>query len=31
VRALRAYLDQFWNTSLAAYKEVVEQPAQEVP
>jgi len=30
VRALRAYLDQFWNTSLAAYKEVVEQPAQEV-
>ena len=30
VRALRAYLDQFWSTSLAAYKEVVEQPTQEV-
>jgi DNA-binding transcriptional ArsR family regulator len=30
VRALRAYLDQFWHTSLAAYKEVVEQPAEEV-
>ena len=30
VRALRAYLDQFWSKSLAAYKEVVEQPTQEV-
>ena len=27
---LRAYLDQFWSKSLAAYKEVVEQPTQEV-
>jgi DNA-binding transcriptional ArsR family regulator len=24
VEALRAYLDQFWNRALAAYKEVVE-------
>ena len=30
VGALRAYLDQFWNQSLAAYKEAVEQPAKEV-
>ena len=30
VGALRAYLDQFWSKSLAAYKEVVEQPTQEV-
>jgi DNA-binding transcriptional ArsR family regulator len=28
--ALRAYLDQFWSTALAAYKATVEQPAQEV-
>ena len=26
---LRADLDRFWNQSLAAYKAVVEQPAQE--
>src|SRR5207248_11268992 len=25
VGALRAYLDQFWNRALAAYKEAVEQ------
>jgi len=30
VGALRAYLDQFWNQSLAAYKEAVEQPTKEV-
>ena len=30
VSALRAYLDQFWSKSLAAYKEVVEQPTKEV-
>ena len=30
VGALRAYLDQFWNQSLAAYKEAVEQPTEEV-
>jgi DNA-binding transcriptional ArsR family regulator len=29
VAALRAYLDQFWSTALAAYKEAVEQPAEE--
>jgi DNA-binding transcriptional ArsR family regulator len=29
VGALRAYLDQFWSTALAAYKEAVEQPAEE--
>ena len=29
-RALRAYLDQFWSKSLAAYKEAVEQPTEEV-
>jgi DNA-binding transcriptional ArsR family regulator len=27
--ALRAYLDQFWNNSLAAYKVVVEQRGEE--
>ena len=27
--ALRAYLDQFWSRSLAAYKEAVEQPTEE--
>ena len=31
VSALRAYLDQFWSKSLAAYKEFVEQPTKEVP
>ena len=30
VGALRAYLDQFWSKSLAAYKEAVEQPTKEV-
>jgi DNA-binding transcriptional ArsR family regulator len=30
VGALRAYLDQFWNQSLAAYKTAVEQPTKEV-
>jgi DNA-binding transcriptional ArsR family regulator len=30
VGALRAYLDQFWNQSLAAFKATVEQPQQEV-
>ena len=29
VGALRAYLDQFWSRSLAAYKEAVEQPTEE--
>jgi DNA-binding transcriptional ArsR family regulator len=29
VGALRAYLDQFWNRSLAAFKEVVEQREKE--
>ena len=30
--ALRAYLDQFWSRTLAAYKAVVEQPdAEENP
>ena len=29
VGALRAYLDQFWNRALAAYKTVVEQPTKE--
>ena len=30
VAALRAYLDQFWTKSLAAYKESVERPTEEV-
>ena len=30
VAALRAYLDQFWTKSLAAYKEAVEHPTEEV-
>jgi DNA-binding transcriptional ArsR family regulator len=30
IDALRAYLDQFWSNTLAAYKAVVEQPDQEV-
>lgn len=29
VAALRAYLDQFWNRSLAAFKAVVEAPDAE--
>ena len=29
VGALRAYLDQFWNSALAAYKAAVEQPSEE--
>jgi DNA-binding transcriptional ArsR family regulator len=28
---LRADLDRFWSSALAAYQAVVEQPAQEVP
>lgn len=31
VGALRAQLDRFWSKALAAYKEVVEQPTEEVP
>ena len=30
VGALRAYLDQFWNQSLAAFKAAVEQEDEEV-
>ncbi len=30
VGALRAYLDQFWNRALAAYKVAVEQRSEEV-
>ena len=30
VGALRAYLDQFWNRALAAYKAAVEQDTEEV-
>ena len=30
VGALRAYLDQFWNRSLAAFKAAVEQSEEEV-
>ena len=30
VRALRAYLDRFWNQSLAAYKAAVERQDEEV-
>jgi len=30
VGALRAYLDEFWNKALAAYKEAVEQRIEEV-
>ena len=30
VGALRAYLDQFWSKTLAAYKAVVEQTDEEV-
>jgi DNA-binding transcriptional ArsR family regulator len=28
---LRAELDQFWNSALAAYKAAVEQSAEEIP
>jgi DNA-binding transcriptional ArsR family regulator len=28
---LRAYLDHFWNQSLAAFKTAVEQPSKEQP
>ena len=30
VGALRAYLDRFWNRSLAAFKAAVEQEEEEV-
>jgi DNA-binding transcriptional ArsR family regulator len=30
VGALRAQLDRFWNSALAAYKAAVEQPTKEV-
>jgi DNA-binding transcriptional ArsR family regulator len=30
VGALRAYVDQFWNRALAAYKEAVERRDEEV-
>jgi DNA-binding transcriptional ArsR family regulator len=30
VGALRAYLDRFWNRSLAAFKAAAEQQAEEV-
>jgi DNA-binding transcriptional ArsR family regulator len=30
VRALRDDLDRFWSKALAAYKEAVEQPTEEV-
>jgi DNA-binding transcriptional ArsR family regulator len=26
---LRAYLEQFWNTALASFKDIVEQPTEE--
>ena len=28
---MRAWLDRFWNNTLAAYKVVVEQPPEESP
>ena len=28
---LRAYLEQFWNTALASFKAIVEQPTEEHP
>jgi DNA-binding transcriptional ArsR family regulator len=31
VGALRAYLDQFWNRSLTAYKAAVERQEEDVP
>jgi DNA-binding transcriptional ArsR family regulator len=30
VGAMRAYLDQFWNQAMAAFKAAAEQPPQEV-
>ena len=30
IEAMRAYLDRFWSRTLAAYKQVVEQPDEEV-
>lgn len=30
VGALRAQLDRFWSKALATYKEVVEQPTEEI-
>ncbi len=30
IGALRAYLDQFWNQALAAFKEAAEQTDEEV-
>jgi DNA-binding transcriptional ArsR family regulator len=30
IGALRAQLDRFWTNALAAYKEAVEQPTEEV-
>lgn len=30
VGALRAQLDRFWSKALAIYKEVVEQPTEEI-
>ena len=30
VEAMRAYLDRFWSTTLAAFKEAVEQTNEEV-
>jgi DNA-binding transcriptional ArsR family regulator len=30
VGAMRAYLDRFWSSALAAYKEAVEQREEEV-
>jgi DNA-binding transcriptional ArsR family regulator len=30
VGVLRAYLDRFWNQSLAAYKRAAEQPIKEI-
>ena len=30
VGALRAQLDRFWSNALSAYKELVEQPAEEL-
>jgi DNA-binding transcriptional ArsR family regulator len=30
IGALRAYLDGFWSRALAAYKEAVEQPTEEI-
>jgi DNA-binding transcriptional ArsR family regulator len=31
IGALRAYLDQFWNQALAAFKAAAEQRPEEVP